>query len=147
VQDLDHFLSLFSQYLFVLVYRVYHAIESKLLWKTNKVRQFLKKYIWYSIPFLKKDPLKSLYLFVICNITHFQDGNTKVKFMLKNLEEIPVGSESGSGSEILSGSTSLIERKTNLYRSTSERILYRCFLLLLCDISFILFYFVRRWQA
>jgi hypothetical protein len=48
-----------------------------------------------------------------------------------------------------SGSTSLMERKKNLYRSTSERILYRCFLLLLSDIYFTVFfvYFARRWQA
>ncbi len=32
----------------------------------------------------KKNPLKSLYLVIIWNLTHLQDENTKVKFMLRN---------------------------------------------------------------
>ncbi len=39
--------------------------------------------------FLQKN-LKSLYLFTICNIIHLQDGNTKVKLMLRILETFHV---------------------------------------------------------
>ncbi len=41
------------------------------------------------------------YLVTICNLTHLQDENTKVKFMLllRILEKNHVGSETGSGSE------------------------------------------------
>jgi hypothetical protein len=50
---------------------------------------------------IKKNPLKSLYLVVICYLAHLQDGNTKVKFTLKILEKIHVESETGSGSGTL----------------------------------------------
>ncbi len=51
--------------------------------------------------FLEINPLKSLYLVVIRNLTHLQDGNSKVKFVLKIVETIHVGSEIGSRSGIL----------------------------------------------
>ncbi len=55
---------------------------------------------------------KSFFLVIICNLTHLQDGNTKIKFMLRMLEKIHVLSETnwkvGSGSEkVYSGSTIL----------------------------------------
>jgi hypothetical protein len=40
--------------------------------------------------------IKSLHLVVICNLTHLQDGNLKVKFVLKIVETIHVGSKTGS---------------------------------------------------
>jgi hypothetical protein len=43
--------------------------------------------------FPKKKP-KSLYLVVMCNLTHLQDGHTGVKFMLKIIEKIYEGSGS-----------------------------------------------------
>ncbi len=43
-------------------------------------------------------PKKRLYLVIICNLKHLQDKNTKVKFMLRILEKIHEGSETGSGS-------------------------------------------------
>jgi hypothetical protein len=61
--------------------------------------------------------LESLYFVIIYNLTHLQDGNTKVKFVLRILYKIYVGSETnrkvgpgyGSGSEKNhSGSTTLI---------------------------------------
>jgi hypothetical protein len=36
-----------------------------------------------------------------CNLTHLQDRRTKVKFMLKILAKIELGSETGSGSETI----------------------------------------------
>jgi hypothetical protein len=51
------------------------------------------------IPFLSKEIyLKNLYLVIICNLTHVQDGNTKVKLMLRILENFYVGSKTGDGS-------------------------------------------------
>jgi hypothetical protein len=41
--------------------------------------------------------LRSLYLVILCNLTNLQDGNTKIKFMLRILEKIHLGSETGSG--------------------------------------------------
>jgi hypothetical protein len=41
------------------------------------------------IPFYQnKISLKCLYLVIICNLTHLQDGKTKVEFMLRILEKI-----------------------------------------------------------
>ncbi len=40
----------------------------------------------YKFLYIKNVP-KSLYLVIICNLTHLQDGNTKVKFMLRRLEK------------------------------------------------------------
>ncbi len=65
---------------------------------------------------------KLAYLVKISNLTHLQDGNTKVKFMSRILEKIHVGSEKGSGSETNwkvesgseknhSGSMTLLHRK------------------------------------
>ncbi len=48
----------------------------------------LKKMPFY----LKKMSLKSLYLIIICNLTHLQDENTKVKCMLRKLDKNHVGS-------------------------------------------------------
>ncbi len=42
--------------------------------------------------FGKKIPQKA-YLVIICNLTHLQNRNTTVKFFLKILEKIHVGSE------------------------------------------------------
>jgi hypothetical protein len=61
---------------------------------------------------LYKLSLKSLYLFVICNLAHIQDGKTKVKFIFTILEKMHVGSETnwkvGSGcGKNQSGSTTL----------------------------------------
>jgi hypothetical protein len=36
--------------------------------------------------------LKSVYLVIICNITELQDGTAEVKFMLRILEKVHVGS-------------------------------------------------------
>jgi hypothetical protein len=47
--------------------------------------------------FFSKNVTKSLFLVTICNLTHLQDGNTKVKFMLRILEKIHVGFLTGSG--------------------------------------------------
>jgi hypothetical protein len=41
--------------------------------------------------------LKILYLVKICHLTHLQDENTKVKFMIRKLEKIHIGSYTGSG--------------------------------------------------
>jgi hypothetical protein len=48
--------------------------------------------------FSNQNSLKSLYFIIICNLTHLQDGNTKVKFVLRLFKKIHVGSETGSGS-------------------------------------------------
>jgi hypothetical protein len=50
--------------------------------------------------FIKKNSLKSLYLVTIFYLTHLhvQDGNTKVKFMLRIFRKIHEGSEIGSES-------------------------------------------------
>jgi hypothetical protein len=47
--------------------------------------------------FTKKISFQSLYLVIICNLTHLQDGNTKVKFTLRIIEKNHVGSETGFG--------------------------------------------------
>ncbi len=39
------------------------------------------------IPSQGKNSLKRLYLVIICNLTHLQDGNTKIKFMFKNIRK------------------------------------------------------------
>ncbi len=41
--------------------------------------------------FIKKIPIKSLYLVIICNLTYLQEGNTKVKFMLRIFEKFMWG--------------------------------------------------------
>ncbi len=79
----------------------------KLIWKTDKIWQFSTKMLnlKYKFLFIKKNSLKSLYLVIICNLTHLPDGNIKVKFMLRILEKshvrswtkCNVGFRSGSG--------------------------------------------------
>ncbi len=71
---------------------------------------------------LRRMSLKSQYFGIICNLAQLQGGNTKVKFMLRILEKIHLGSKTrfasginrkvGSRSEKNhSGSTTLIEIK------------------------------------
>ncbi len=58
--------------------------------KLIKFDNFSKK----RILFIKKNSLeKSLYLVMICNPAHIQDGNTKVKVILRISEKIHVESE------------------------------------------------------
>ncbi len=54
--------------------------------------------------------LKTLYLVKIWDLTHFQDKNTKVKFKLRILEKIHVGSETNW--KVGSGSGSGYDKKT-----------------------------------
>ncbi len=42
--------------------------------------------MFIEIPFCKTS-LKSLYLVIICKLTHLRDGNTKIKFMSRILEK------------------------------------------------------------
>jgi hypothetical protein len=72
--------------------------SEKLLKLTNSQQnaQFKNKNSFSSKNFF----LKSFYLAIICNLTHLQDGNINLlmlKFMLRILEKIHVGSETGSG--------------------------------------------------
>ncbi len=60
-------------------FRIRNEFEVKQLWKTDNIWQFLDKNAQ-----LKNISIKSVYL--VCNLTHVQDGNTKVKFMLRILE-------------------------------------------------------------
>ncbi len=43
--------------------------------------------------FYKKNSVKGLYLVIICNLTYWQDGNTKVNFMLRIIDKFHEGSE------------------------------------------------------
>jgi hypothetical protein len=47
----------------------------------------------------KNISLKSLYLVIICNPTHLEEGKTEANFMSRILKKIRVGSETGLGSE------------------------------------------------
>jgi hypothetical protein len=60
---------------------------------------FSPKLLNLKIEFLsiKKISIKSLYLVIICNLTHLLDGNTNVS--VKNIRKTHAGSETGSGSE------------------------------------------------
>ncbi len=77
-------------------------MELKLLEKTDKIWQFLnngvqlKNIITFSS---KKISLKSLpvYLVIIYNLKYLNDGQPKVKLMLRILEKICAGSEIESG--------------------------------------------------
>ncbi len=69
--------------------RIRNEFELKLLWKTDKIWQYFNKNAQFENvnSFLsKQNYLKSIYLVIIYNLTHLQDGNTKVKFMIRLLE-------------------------------------------------------------
>ncbi len=73
-----------------------NKIEVKLFWNTHKIWQFLNKNARFKniISFFF---MKSLHLVIVGNLKHLQDGNTKLKSMLKILEKNHVGSGTGSG--------------------------------------------------
>jgi hypothetical protein len=62
---------------------------------SDKIWQFFNKNAKFKTiySFIKKNSLKSLFLVIISSLTHLQNGNTKIKFMLIILEKIHVGSE------------------------------------------------------
>ncbi len=66
----------------------------------NWIWQFLNKNAQFkninSFFLSHKKSLKSLYLVILCNLTHLQDVNTKEKFLLRILEKIHVRSGSGT---------------------------------------------------
>ncbi len=71
--------------------------------------------------FLSKSySLKNFDLLTMSNLTHLQDGNTKVKFLSRIIEKINVGFETGFGSGVGSGSEN--NRKE---RSGSEKKSFR----------------------
>ncbi len=104
--------------------RIRNEFEVKLLWKTDKICQFLKKNAQFKKNsfFSWKISLKSLYFVIMCNLAHLQDGITKVKFVLRILYKIPVGSGYGSETNWYGGSRSeknysLLKRKIRAYSS------------------------------
>ncbi len=87
-------------------------IEVKLLWKTDKIWQFLNKNAQLKNFSVKKISPKNLYLVTMSNLAHLQDGNTNVKFMSRILEKIHVGSDKNEKS-FRTGSTTLYMRVDN----------------------------------
>jgi hypothetical protein len=69
------------------LYEFYENYSEKLIY-LNKHAQFKNIKSFLS----KKISLIGSLLVIICNLTHLQDGNTKVKFML-NIRKVHVGSE------------------------------------------------------
>jgi hypothetical protein len=70
--------------------RIRKEFEVKLHQKQIKFDKFSTKMLNLKT---KKISLKSLYLVTIFNLTHIQDENTEVKFMLRIVKKIYEGSE------------------------------------------------------
>jgi hypothetical protein len=68
--------------------------------------------------------LKSLYLGIMSNLTHFKGRNTEVKFMSRILEQIYVGFETGTGSGAGFGSENNHSGYTTLLVREVYRLLY-----------------------
>jgi hypothetical protein len=55
----------------------------------------------------KKSCKTGMYLVIICNLTHLQDGNIKLKFMLRILEKFIPDQDPDTDKKNHSGSTTL----------------------------------------
>jgi hypothetical protein len=67
-----------------------NKFEGKLPWKTDTFDNFSNKMLILkniNSFFSKKKFPEKLYLVIQCNLTHLEDGNAKVKFMLRILEK------------------------------------------------------------
>ncbi len=75
--------------------RIWNEFETKLIWQTDKNMAISQKNAQFKKynSFFPKIPLQSLHLVVVCNLTHLQDGDTKVMSYVSILEKVHVGSE------------------------------------------------------